>query len=32
MGDREVKISLIEARIKTVHPMARRVIVSADDP
>ena len=32
MGDREVNISLIEARIKSVHPTARREIVSADDP
>ena len=31
-GDREVMISLIEPRIKSVHPTDRRAMVSADDP
>ena len=32
MGDREVTISLIEPRIKSMHPTVRRATVSADDP
>jgi hypothetical protein len=32
MGDREVMISLIEPRIKSVHPTHRRAMVSVDDP
>jgi len=32
MGDREVMMSLIEPRIKSVHPTDRREMVSADDP
>lgn len=32
MGDREVKVSFIAARIKSVSPMQRRAIVLADDP
>jgi len=32
MGDREVIISLIEARIRSAHPTDRRAMVSADDP
>jgi hypothetical protein len=32
MGAREVMISLIEPRIKRVHPTHRRAMVSADDP
>ena len=32
MGDREVTISLIEPRIKSMHPTVRRAMVSADDP
>lgn len=32
MGDREVTISLIEPRNKSVHPTHRRAMVSADDP
>lgn len=32
MGDREVRNSLIAARIKSAHPTVRRAIVSEDDP
>ena len=32
MGDREVRTSLIVAKIKSMHPTTRRAIVSADDP
>ncbi len=32
MGDREVMISLIEARIRSAHPTDRTAMVSADDP
>jgi hypothetical protein len=32
MGDREVMISLIEPRIKSMHPTHRRAMVSAEDP
>jgi hypothetical protein len=32
MGDRVVTISLIEPRIKSMHPTVKRAIVSADDP
>lgn len=31
-GDREVVISLIKAKIKSMQPTDRRAIVSADDP
>lgn len=32
MGDREVRSSLIAARIRSAHPTVRRAIVSEDDP